>query len=309
MKRISLCGVLWMVVLSAFSLSPAEAKTVARATPRAKTASATPAPAGAADGADASAVPGGSGGASGGAAVPDPNVVRVAVVGDSTAAFFPEGLPYRGWGEYLQAHYTDAVKVTNYAHKGRTAESFIDQGLWKIVLKAKPDIVLIQFGHNELLASSESGTDQTTALREYRKYLGAMVDTTKKGGALAVVLSPTHHMAVDAEGRPVDQLAPFVEAARQVAELRGAPFIDVHAALQRVYTAMGPDKVKQFQAKPEDPVHFSNTGAWFVAAVIAKELGSVDRRLGDAEKTAPGPLAGTAGGERAAAGAGVARPE
>jgi len=72
------------------------------------------------------------------------------VCGDSTAA--KNKLPIIGWGEML-GNYLDVrhVHIENRSRGGRSARTFITEGLWASVRSAiKPgDIVIIQFGHND----------------------------------------------------------------------------------------------------------------------------------------------------------------
>jgi lysophospholipase L1-like esterase len=70
--------------------------------------------------------------------------VKVVLVGDSTVN--DEG----GWGPGFRASFGPAIQVINLARNGRSSKSFRDEGLWKGVIDAKPDYVLIQFGHNDV---------------------------------------------------------------------------------------------------------------------------------------------------------------
>src|SRR5689334_19641509 len=68
--------------------------------------------------------------------------VRIALVGDSTVT------PRAGWGDGFTASLSDRTTVTNLSAGGRSSMSFINEGRWGQCLEAKPDYVLIQFGHN-----------------------------------------------------------------------------------------------------------------------------------------------------------------
>src|SRR5260221_13730511 len=67
--------------------------------------------------------------------------VKIALAGDSTVA---EG---GGWGPGFQAMFGPEVKVLNFARNGRSSQSFRDEGQWAPAVAARPDYVLIQFGH------------------------------------------------------------------------------------------------------------------------------------------------------------------
>lgn len=74
-------------------------------------------------------------------------------IGDSTMANkdISQGSPERGWGMVLQGCFSEDVVIDNHARNGRSSRSFIEEGLWQVVLdRIKPgDYVFIQFGHND----------------------------------------------------------------------------------------------------------------------------------------------------------------
>lgn len=240
-----------------------------------KAAKATPNPAAA--GADAPTA---------GAEPADAGVFKVAIASDSTAAEYEDFDEKRGWGQYLQDHFNPSmVKILNFAKKGRTARGFMVDGIWKIVLKQKPNLVLIEFGHNEYLASG--GGDPTDQARELKKFLGAYVDTSEHIGATPILLTPTAHFNFE-DGMPRDKILPFVTAVRQAAESRGVTLIDVYAGCQRMYAKLGEKRTLQLSAHPDeprDPVHFNPVGAWAVAELVARELTKIGvKELTDAFK-------------------------
>jgi lysophospholipase L1-like esterase len=216
----------------------------------------------------------------------DAGLYKVAIASDSTAAEYPDEDEKRGWGQYLQDHFNPSmVKIYNMAKKGRTARGFMVDGIWKGVLKLKPNLVLIEFGHNEYLASG--GGDPTDQARELKKFLGAYVDTSEHIGAIPILLTPTAHFNFE-DGQPRDKILPFVMAVRQAAESRGVTLIDVYAGCQRMYAKLGEQKTLQLSAHPDeprDPVHFNPVGAWAVAELVARELTKVGiKELTDAIK-------------------------
>src|SRR5688500_15651941 len=69
--------------------------------------------------------------------------VRIVLAGDSTVT------DNAGWGRGFAKSMNESVQVVNLARGGRSSKSFRDEGHWQQVLEAKPDYVLIQFGHND----------------------------------------------------------------------------------------------------------------------------------------------------------------
>src|SRR5213078_4638557 len=68
---------------------------------------------------------------------------KIVLVGDSTVN--DEG----GWGPGFREFLGSKAEVTNLAKNGRSSKSFRDEGLWASALAAKPNYILIQFGHND----------------------------------------------------------------------------------------------------------------------------------------------------------------
>jgi lysophospholipase L1-like esterase len=60
-----------------------------------------------------------------------------------------------GWGDSLAAYFDESkINVLNRARAGRSARTFLTEGLWdKLLAEMKTgDYVLIQFGHNDSMA-------------------------------------------------------------------------------------------------------------------------------------------------------------
>src|SRR6187399_2452045 len=86
--------------------------------------------------------------------------VHIVLVGDSTVA---EG---GGWGPGFRDAFGPDVRVTNLALNGRSSKSFLDEGAWAPALAARPDYILIQFGHNDGPGKGpERETDPATTYR------------------------------------------------------------------------------------------------------------------------------------------------
>ncbi|MCK5852419.1 hypothetical protein KAH27_05250 [bacterium] len=69
--------------------------------------------------------------------------ITIVLVGDSTVT------DDVGWGGAFAERLNDKVKTLNFAKKGSSSKSFYDLKYFVPALKAKPDYVFIQFGHND----------------------------------------------------------------------------------------------------------------------------------------------------------------
>src|SRR5690242_2963879 len=89
--------------------------------------------------------------------VPASTLPTLWIAGDSTVK--NQGT-MRGWGQDI-ASLVDATKiqVVNRAIGGRSARTFFNEGRWDDMLKTMKsgDVVLVQFGHNDVGALDERG--------------------------------------------------------------------------------------------------------------------------------------------------------
>ena len=110
--------------------------------------------------------------------------ITIFMIGDSTMANKPleGGNQERGWGHVLGGYFSENIRVENHARNGRSSKSFIDEGLWEVVInKVKPgDYVFIQFGHNDEKVDEKRHTDPgSTFDANLRRFVK---ETRAKGG-------------------------------------------------------------------------------------------------------------------------------
>src|ERR1700712_5994968 len=71
--------------------------------------------------------------------------VRIDLIGDSTQT------NNAGYGRGFCANFTAEVDCVNMARGGASTRTFRELGLWDRALATKPDYMVIQFGHNDLV--------------------------------------------------------------------------------------------------------------------------------------------------------------
>lgn len=197
--------------------------------------------------------------------------LRLVICGDSTVAEYAAPANQRGWGQYIQDYYKDSVRVFNLAKGGRSTKTFLNEGLWAKALALKPDIVLIQFGHND--SHDPKNPEATNAATDYSDYLRQFIDEARAAGATPILITPVQRRS------KVDSLLPYTEAMKKVAAEKHAPLLDLHASSGALYRELGPDGVAKLEAKGPDHTHFSEEGARAIAALVMKELPALDPRL------------------------------
>ena len=205
-----------------------------------------------------------------------PARLRLFLVGDSTVAEHDEGSS-RGWGQYLQECCPPSVRVYNCATGGRSSKSYQAEGHWKKVLARKPDVVLIQFGHNDAL--NQIPEIATTAEGEYRECLIRYVKTARKAGAVPILVTPVHCRTFAADGTLRDDLKPYAAMMRKIAEKWEVPLIDLHALSGQLFLRLGREGSERFANAPGDNVHFNEAGARALTMIVAEQLRQIDPRL------------------------------
>lgn len=173
--------------------------------------------------------------------------VRVILVGDSTMA------TRTGYGDALCAAFRANVKCINLARGGRSSGSFRAEGLWDNVMSllgekaaAPTTYVLIQFGHNDQPGKPGRSTDLAT---EFPINIARYVDDVKSLGAVPVLVTPLTRR-VFREGVLQNDLKPWADATRRVAETRQAIILDLNAKSAAAVTAMGSAEADTMAEEP-----------------------------------------------------------
>ena len=196
-----------------------------------------------------------------------------------------------GWGSFFAEYLTDDVVVENDAVGGLSSRTFYNGTQWPLIRDnvKKGDIVLIQFGHNDMsplgtgrARGSLSGTDdqpQVVVMERdgshqdvysYGHYVRMMVRQAKMRGALPIVVSPTPQNNWSGERKISRFDQTFNAWCRQVAQEEGVPFIDFNDICAAEYERIGRTAAqKDYFA---DSVHTREAGARLYCQVLAKAL-------------------------------------
>jgi pectinesterase len=201
------------------------------------------------------------------------------IAGDSTASEYgPERYPRMGWGQVLGDFYGTELKVFDLAKSGRSARSFISEGFFADLEKqlGPDDILLIQFAHNDQkIDSPDRYAPAETTFKEYlRKYLSLASDK----GAKAVLLTPVVRRNFRG-GALIPTHGKYPAAIRDLAIESGVPLIDMTVLSGQFIADLGAQKSKDIylhlttaRQVVEDNTHFSEQGAYAMAAFVAREL-------------------------------------
>ena len=197
---------------------------------------------------------------------------RIVLVGDSTVN--DEG----GWGPGFRASFGTTVEVINLARNGRSSKSFRNEGLWDPAITAKPDFVLIQFGHNDCPGKGpERETDPSTT---YRANMLRYVEEARNAGAVPVLVTSIVRRVFTPERRiQPDTLAPFVEEVRRIAAEKQVALIDLYRLTLQQAEKAGPEGSLEIgRIDPngkQDNTHLGPKGQQEIGAMAARELARV----------------------------------
>jgi len=204
------------------------------------------------------------------------------IAGDSTASVYgPEVYPRMGWGQVLGDFYADDIEVVDLAQSGRSSRSFIDEGFFADLAGriGEGDILLVQFGHNdEKIDSPERYTAPETGFKTYlKKYL----DLAHEKGATPVLLTPVVRRRFE-EGKLVPTHGKYPGAMRELAADTGTSLIDMTRMSRQFVAGLGEEDSKTVylylagvDATKPDNTHFTETGAYAMAALVARGLAAL----------------------------------
>lgn len=196
--------------------------------------------------------------------------LRLALIGDSTVCDYPTDKPQRGWGQFVQDYFKNEVTVINLAKGGRSAKTFIKEGLWQKTLNEKPDVILIQFGHNDSHAPDKP--EATGAGTDYKDYLRRYIDDTRASGGTPILITPMVRRNFGPDGKLRDILQPYADAMKQVGTEKKVPVIDLHTSSWALVEPLGSKGSADMTSAPGDGTHFNRKGAKAMAELVMKEL-------------------------------------
>jgi len=198
-----------------------------------------------------------------------PAKVRIVLAGDSTVT------NKSGWGVGFAAQLNGDIEVINFSQGGRSSKSFINEGHWKKCLDAKPDYVLIQFGHNDQPGKgAERETDPATTFPEF---MSRYVDEAKAIGAKPILVTSIERRKWEG-GKIKPSLTAYADAVKKLAAEKNVPLIDMNAKTIELYEKLGEKGCEALE--PEDPkapgkldgTHLNAKGSEVVGKIVADEL-------------------------------------
>lgn len=216
--------------------------------------------------------------------IPVSNLTTVFLAGDSTVTD-QDVEPWASWGQFITNYFNEDVAVANYAVSGASLSSFKASGrLKKILSLIKPgDYLFVEFAHNDEKIKGEGNG----AWGSYSDLLTEFVQSARKKGATAILVTPTQRRAFNADGTLKPTHGDFPDAMRAVAKKNNVPLIDVTRMTTQMYESWGDEPSRkafvQYPANTfpgqtnalEDNTHFNSFGANEIALAVIEGIKSL----------------------------------
>jgi lysophospholipase L1-like esterase len=207
--------------------------------------------------------------------------VTVYLAGNSTVVD-QDNDPWASWGQMIPRFFKPGVVIANHAESGLALSSFLgSHRLDKVLSTFKAgDYLFIEFGHND---QKEKGPADG-AYGSYTKRLKLFIEKIKERKGIPVIVTSTSRRSFDQNGKTVNTLGDYPEAARKVASEEHVALIDLNAMTTRLYDALGVEPSKKAfvhypantfpdQDKPmADDTHFNSYGAYELAKCIIEGI-------------------------------------
>lgn len=208
--------------------------------------------------------------------------ITVYLAGNSTVVN-QDDEPWGSWGQMIPRFFKPGVSFANHAESGLTLGSFIGSKRLKKVLSVMKsgDYLFIEFGHND---QKDKGPNDG-AYKSYTERLKTFVIETKKKGGIPVIVTSTSRRSFE-NGKIVNSLGDFPDAARKVAASENVALIDLNALTTTLFNALGEESSKKAfvhypansypgQDKPlADNTHFNTYGAYEISKCVIEGIKS-----------------------------------
>ena len=199
--------------------------------------------------------------------------VRIELIGDSTQT------NNAGYGRGFCANFTAAVDCVNMARGGASTRTFRDDGIWDRALLTRPDYMVIQFGHNDLVSKDHAA--RQVELPQYALNLKRFVTEARAAGITPVLCTPITRRYFGSDNKVHSDLGEYSQAMRDVAREMNVPLIELQnesiAYLNSVGEAagskLGITKKDNDGKTIPDKTHLNWQGSFVFGRMVAVDLG------------------------------------
>jgi len=197
---------------------------------------------------------------------------KIMLVGDSTQT------ANAGYGNGFCANLTGAICLNN-AKGGASTKTYRADGLWEKALAAKPDYMLIQFGHNDM-ESADHLPRQTDLKTEYPANLRRFIEEARAHGITPILVTPITRRYYQADGKVHSDLLAHSASMKTVAAQMKVPVIDLQAmsiAYLDTLTEAEGNQLGIFKKDADgktipDKTHLNPLGSYLFGRMVAEAL-------------------------------------
>lgn len=217
--------------------------------------------------------------------------VRIDLVGDSTQT------ENAGYGRGFCANLTPQVDCLDMAKGGASTKTYRDQGLWDRALETKPDYMVIQFGHNDMV-DPKNPLPRQVPHADYKVNLRRMISEARAAGVHPVLCTPLTRRYFGPDGKIHSDLTQYSDGMSEVAQQMHVPLIhlqhDSIAYLDRIGEQEG-NKLA-ITKKDEsgntifDKTHLNWAGSYAFGRIVAVDLGKAVPSFAKYVRPNPAPL-------------------
>jgi lysophospholipase L1-like esterase len=217
--------------------------------------------------------------------------VRIDLIGDSTQT------DHAGYGRGFCANLTGKVDCVNMARGGASTRTFREQGLWEHSLGTKPDYMVIQFGHNDMVNKANPMPRQVP-MDEYEANLRRFVEEARAAGIKPVLCTPVTRRFWEADGKIHSNLLEYSATMRKVAADMKVPLIDLQAESIAYLDKVGIEESHRLSITKKDvdgktifdETHLDWAGSYVFGRMVAADLGKAVPALKQYVLAQPAPL-------------------
>jgi len=194
------------------------------------------------------------------------------------------------------------VDCVNMARGGASTRSFRAQGLWERSLQTKPDYMLIQFGHNDVVFNRPPGAapagappnvaafggDRTlTNPGDYEANLRQYVTEARAAGIRPILVTPITRQYFEADGKIHSDQTEHCITMRKIAAEMNVPLIELQNDSIAYLESIGEVAGHKFEITKKDATgatifdktHFNWAGSYVFGRMVAVDLGKTAPEL------------------------------
>jgi len=205
--------------------------------------------------------------------------VRIDLIGDSTQT------DNAGYGRGFCANFTPQVDCLNMARGGTSTGTYRAMGLWDHALATKPDYMVIQFGHNDLVTKDHA--DRQVPLPQYIENLKRFVAEARAANITPVLVTPLTRRYFGPDGKIHSDLTEYSDAMRGVAKETNTPLIELQDESIAYLDKVGEATANKLAITKKDndgktifdKTHLDWAGSYVFGRMVAVDLGKAVPKL------------------------------